>query len=153
MKIVVDSNIVFSAILNFDGNIGQLILEGSAYFDFFSIGLLKSEILNHKKKILQIGNFSEEQFAKIYLLVLSKITFIEDIVLNTSDLISAFELVKDIDENDAMFVALNTYLNAKLWTGDKKLIAGLIRKNYLNTITTNELYKNYLELKSKSLKY
>ncbi len=153
MKIIVDSNIVFSAILNSDGNIGQLILEGSAYFDFFSIGLLKSEILNHKKKILQIGNFSEEQFAKIYLLVLSKITFIEDIVLNTSDLISAFELVKDIDENDAMFVALNTYLNAKLWTGDKKLIAGLIRKNYLNTITTNELYKNYLELKSKSLKY
>jgi predicted nucleic acid-binding protein len=152
MKIVVDSNIVFSAILNSDGNIGQLILEGSEYFDFFSIGLLKGEILNHKKKILQIGNFSEEQFAKIYLLVLSKITFIEDIVLNTSDLISAFELVKDIDENDAMFVALNTYLNAKLWTGDKKLIAGLSRKNYLNTITTNELYKNYLELKSKSLK-
>lgn len=153
MKIVVDSNIVFSAILNSDGNIGQLILEGSEYFDFFSIGLLKSEIFNHKKKILQIGNFTEEQFAKIYLLVLSKITFIEDIVLNTSDLISAFELVKDIDENDAMFVALNTYLNAKLWTGDKKLIAGLIRKNYLNTITTNELYIKYLDSKSKSLKY
>lgn len=152
MKIVVDSNIVFSAILNSDGNIGQLILEGSEYYDFFSIGLLKNEILHHKKKILQIGHFSEEQFAKVYLLILSKITFVEDIVLSTGDLISAYELVKDIDENDAMFVALNTYLNAKLWTGDKKLISGLLRKNYLNTLTTNELYKNYLELKSKSLK-
>lgn len=152
MKIVVDSNIVFSAILNSDGNIGQLILEGSEYFDFFSIGLLKDEILNHKKKILQIGHFSEEQFTKVYLLVLSKITFVEDIVLSTNDLMSAYELVKDIDENDAMFVALSSCLNAKLWTGDKKLIRGLSRKNYLNTLTTSELYNNYLELISKSIK-
>jgi hypothetical protein len=36
MKIVVDSNIVFSAILNTQSNIGQLILNSSKYFNFFN---------------------------------------------------------------------------------------------------------------------
>ena len=41
MKIVVDSNIVFSAILNTRSNIGQLIINGSSHFDYYTIGLLK----------------------------------------------------------------------------------------------------------------
>lgn len=32
MKIVVDSNIVFSAILNSEGKIGNLLINGSKYF-------------------------------------------------------------------------------------------------------------------------
>ena len=54
MKVVIDSNIVFSAILNSKSKIGQLIINGSKYFDFYSIGLLKDEIHKHKDKILQI---------------------------------------------------------------------------------------------------
>ena len=48
MKIVVDSNIVFSAILNSQSQIGQLLIDGSNYFEYYSIRLLKEEILNHK---------------------------------------------------------------------------------------------------------
>lgn len=44
MKIVIDSNIVFSAILNTKSKIGQLIINGSQYFDYYTIGLLKTEI-------------------------------------------------------------------------------------------------------------
>lgn len=152
MKIVVDSNIVFSAILNSHSPIGQLIIDGSNYFEFYSIGLLKEEIFKHKSKIIQLSNFSEEHFTKVYHLILSQISFIDDILLNNNDLIAALELVSDIDENDALFVALNNYLNAKLWTGDKKLINGLSKKNYKNTITTNELHKKYINFKSKSSK-
>jgi len=49
MKIVVDSNIVFSAILNSQGKIAQLIINGSKYFSFFSVNLLKEEILKAYK--------------------------------------------------------------------------------------------------------
>ena len=151
MKIVVDSNIVFSAILNTQSQIGQLIIDGSNFFEFYSIGLLKEEIFNHKRKIIQLTRFSEEHFNEVYHLILSKISFVDDILLNNNDLISALELVSDIDENDTLFVALSNFLDAKLWTGDRKLTLGLSRKNYKNTITTNELHEMYIQLKSKKI--
>jgi len=151
MKIVVDSNIVFSAILNSQSQIGQLIIDGSTFFEFYSIGLLKEEIFNHKSKIIQLTKFSEEHFAEVYHLILSKISFVDDILLNNNDLIVALELVSDIDENDTLFVALNNFLDAKLWTGDRKLTLGLARKNYKNTITSNELHEMYIHLKSKKI--
>jgi predicted nucleic acid-binding protein len=152
MKIVVDSNIVFSAILNIQSQIGQLLIDGSGYFKFYSIGLLKEEIFNHKKKILQLTNFSEESFNSVYNLILSKISFVDDILLSNDELIKALELVSDIDENDTLFVALNNYLKAKLWIGDKKLKNGLDAKNYNRIITTSELHTQYLYLKSKNIK-
>ena len=66
MKIVVDTNIVFSAILNTQGKIGQLIINGSKYFDFYSVGLLKDEIIEHKDKILHSTKFSQSQFTRTF---------------------------------------------------------------------------------------
>jgi predicted nucleic acid-binding protein len=37
MKIVIDSNIVFSAILNTKSKIGQLIINGSIFFSFYDL--------------------------------------------------------------------------------------------------------------------
>ncbi len=152
MKIVVDSNIVFSAILNTKSQIGQLLIDGSNHFDFYSIGLLKEEIYNHKGKILQLSSFSEGHYTEVYHLILSNILFVDDILLSNDDLLFAVELVADFDENDALFMALTNYLGAKLWTGDKKLIKGLTLKNFKNTITTNELHKEFVRLKLKNIK-
>jgi len=52
MKIVVDTNIVFSAILNTQSRIGQILINGSEYFDYYSVGLLKHEIIKHKSMSL-----------------------------------------------------------------------------------------------------
>lgn len=122
MKIVVDSNIVFSAILNTQSKIGQLIINGSKYFDFYTIGLLKDEIQKHKDKILHSTKFSQTQFDDIFQLIISRISFLDDILLTDKDINKAIELVTGIDENDALFVALNNHLLANLWTGDKRLI-------------------------------
>ena len=55
MKLVVDTNIVFSSILRPQSPIGQIILNGSKYFTFLSIDQLKNEIDNHENKILKIS--------------------------------------------------------------------------------------------------
>lgn len=55
------------------------------------------------------------------------------------------DLVKGIDENDVLFVALNNHLLANLWTGDKRLINGLRQKGYLRIVTTNDLYDVFID--------
>ena len=45
----------------------------------------------------------------------------------------------DIDINDTIFVALAKNLKAKIWTGDKVLIAGLKNKRFKDVITTREM--------------
>jgi len=145
MKIVVDSNIVFSAILNTKSKIGQLIINGSKYFDFYTVGLLKDEILNHKDKILGLTNYTQDQFIDTFQLITSRLLFVDDILLTDNDLNKAIDLVSGIDQDDALFVALTNHLVANLWTGDKRLINGLKKKGYLRVLTTDELYDIFLD--------
>lgn len=141
MKIIIDSNIVFSAILNSQGKIGN----GSKFFKFFTVGLLKQEIEEHKDKILSISGFTNQQFRQSFQSITNRITFVDEILISDKDLNKAIALVADIDENDALFVALTNHLNGKLWTGDKKLTSGLKQKGFPKTISTTELYEQFLE--------
>jgi predicted nucleic acid-binding protein len=145
MKIIIDTNIVFSAILNSQGKIGQLIINGSKFFKFFTVGLLKEEIEEHKDKILSISGFTNKQFRQSFQSITSRITFVDEILISDKDLNKAINLVAEIDENDALFVALTNHLNGKLWTGDKKLTSGLKKKGFSKTISTTELYEQFLE--------
>jgi predicted nucleic acid-binding protein len=152
MNIVVDSNIVFSAILNTQSKIGQLIINGSKYFDFYTVGLLKDEIIEHKNKILHLTKFSQTQFEDTFQIIISRISFIDDILLTDDEINKATDLVAEIDENDALFVALNNHLFANLWTGDKRLVNGLKEKGYLRIVSTNDLYDIFIDQQLKSRK-
>lgn len=150
MKITVDSNIVFSAILNPNSSIGQILIHGSKYFDFYSINYLKEEISNHSPKILKITGYSNDKFDNIYHLIISKIRFVDDVLLSDSSIKKAYKLTSDIDEDDTLFVALNIHLKSLLWTGDKFLINGLKEKGYFRTISTLEIHELLLQRKFKS---
>lgn len=47
MKIVVDTNIIFSSILNSNSNIGDLIFNSDNQFEFYSCSYMRFEILKH----------------------------------------------------------------------------------------------------------
>ena len=145
MKVVVDSNIVFSALLNTKSKIGNLLINGATFFDFYSVGLLRNEILRHKKKILKITGFSQKQFDDTFQIITSRIKFIDDILISDKDFKKSIELVSDIDINDSMFIALNNHLPSHFWTGDKKLISGLRKKGYSKIFASDELYDIFLE--------
>jgi predicted nucleic acid-binding protein len=151
MKIVIDTNIVFSAILNPESPIGQIILNGSKYFMFLSIEQLKKEIENHQDKILSISGLSRTDFLRIYELIISKISFINQVLVTPDNYKKAVELTNDIDPDDVLFVGLAIQFQCKLWSGDKKLIKGLSDKNFHHAITSEQLFQLYLnyELKRK----
>jgi predicted nucleic acid-binding protein len=145
VKLVVDSNIVFSAILSTQGRFGQLLLNGTRHFEFYTIGLLAEEVDRHKQKIMRIAALDEATYQQTVRAILSKLTFVDDIALSDQELRTAMKLTADIDEEDAMFVALNDHLNAHLWTGDRKLTNGLRNKGYDRIITTDEVYSYFLK--------
>lgn len=145
MKIVVDSNIVFSGILNMDGKIGELLIKSKDFFDFFSVDQLKLELHKHKEKIIKITGYSVLEYQEARELAIAKIKFIRDELIPKSSLIEAEKLLQGIDIDDTVFVALASHLQANLWTGDLELINGLLKKGYKNTITTKELYQIYFE--------
>lgn len=138
MNVVVDSNAVFIAILNSKSKIGRLLISGSRFFSYYSLGLLKQEITEHREKIIQVAGFTELQFQASFDLITAQIQFIDDVLLSEEGLKMAVDLVSDIDIEDAPFVALNNHL----LTGDKKLIRGLKRKGYSRILTTDFCRKN-----------
>ncbi len=152
MKIVVDSNIVFSALLNTKSKIGQLLINGSQYFDFYTVKLLRSEIIRHRKKILTITGFTLKQFDETFQIISSKIKFIDDILISDIDLKESEEIVSEIDINDSMFMALNNHLSSHFWTGDKKLLTGLKKKGYSKILNSDELFEIFLEKQSETSK-
>ncbi len=51
MRIVVDTNIAFSAILNTDSKIARILLQPKTRLNFYSTVQLSREIEEHKEKI------------------------------------------------------------------------------------------------------
>lgn len=82
MKIIVDTNIVFSGILNIESNIGKILINSKSYFEFYSINFLHSELFKHRKKLLALTNLSGEELEELIKIVTSKIYFIDDEIIS-----------------------------------------------------------------------
>ena len=139
MKIVVDTNIVFSAILNSTSRIGQILITSKSNFQFYSCVFLKTELTKHQNKLLKLTKLSIEELEELQDLITKNITFIHEGLLPEKTIIAAEKLLIDVDLNDTVFVALTKNLKAKLWTGDQELIKGLKSKKFKEIITTGEI--------------
>ena len=139
MKIVVDTNIIFSTLLNSNSVIGDIIFNSNEVFDFYSCSYMRFEIQKHWKKLKKISKLTEDQLQISYSLVLSKLKFINEEIIPVEVWLSSEELVKTIDINDIDFIALSKFLKATLWTGDKVLYDGLKDIKYKNIFNTKEL--------------
>jgi predicted nucleic acid-binding protein len=141
VKFAVDTNIAFSAVLNTESKIGDLIMNSYGIFEFHACDTLRLELKKHRPKLLELSRMSEEQLDHSEYQITSCLTFTNEALIPFEFWTTAASLVREIDMNDVAFVTLAEFLNIKLWTGDKELIKGLAKKGYNNFITTDELYK------------
>lgn len=77
-------------------------------------------------------------------LIVTNLTMVSEELISKQSWIAAYELTKDVDEDDTPFVALAIELDTKLWTGDKVLIKGLQNKGadfIINTIGMKSILK------------
>jgi len=140
MKIVVDANIIFSGILNSNGKIGDLLINSDKFFSFIAPNFLRTEIYNHYDKLIKISNLTLEQILESEYQIYKSITFISEEQISLENWQFANSLVSDIDTKDIVYIAYIKQFKCKLWTGDKKLINGLAKKNYNNILTTENLF-------------
>ena len=139
MILVVDTNIIFSAILTPEGTISDLLLNSSDNFDFFSPNTIVGELEKHHQKLLKISRYSEKDLNFLKRILLKKLEIIDLESISPMTWEKAIELVKNVDESDAPFVALSMELDAALWTGDKNLTKGMIEKGVDWILNTNDV--------------
>ena len=139
MKIIVDTNIVFSAILNSNSRIGKILLNSKEHFQFFTCNYLRTEIQRHRNKLLKLTKLTEDQLSELEDLITQHITFIDERLIPQDLLIKTEIQLKAIDPDDTVFVALTKHLEGKLWTGDLQLYNGLKAKRVKDIILTSEL--------------
>lgn len=139
MKIVVDTNIIFSTLLNSNTLIGDLLFNHDKYFEFYSCNYMRYEIQKHWERLKKISKLSDEQLELSCSHVISRLKFINEEIIPVETWLSAEKITKDIDIDDIDFVALTKFLRATLWTGDKMLYNGLKKINFKKIVNTAEL--------------
>lgn len=129
-KVIIDSNIVFSALKVKSSLTRDKILNSQD--KYYAPNFLIGEIFKHKERILKRSKASEEETLEYLLKVLSRINFISEDSISTGNFIAAYRLCKDIDEKDTPFIALSIELGYEFWTRDNELKSGLIKKGFNN---------------------
>lgn len=141
MKLIVDTNIVFSGILNSDSNIGKILINSKSYFEFYSVNFLNAELFKHRNRLRKLTGLSEEELTELINLVTNKITFIDEEIISEEFIQTSAKLISDTDPADIPFVALTMFVKGKLWTGDKMLINVLREKEFNDVMNTRDVFK------------
>lgn len=141
---IVDTNVLFSAMISPNNDIARFILSKAEYgITFYAPKYLLGEINRHKKRIKEIAGINEEEFQVVSNKIYQEIIFVEDTIIPFEEWVNALRIVRDIDPDDAAFVALNNLMNETFWTGDIKLYNGLIEKGYNRVVTFKQLREKY----------
>ena len=82
---------------------------------------------------------AEEEILTSLQSLLSHISFVNEQLIPSPVVQTAYGLCKDIDEKDTPFLALSLFLEAKLLTGDRQLITGLRRKGFEGILELKDL--------------
>jgi predicted nucleic acid-binding protein len=139
MKIIVDTNIIFSALLNSNGSIGDLLFNSSSHFEFYSCSYMRIEIVNHWERLKKISKLNDNQLDISQQRIVSKLKFIDEAIIPSETWLKSEVIASGIDLDDTDFIALTKFLKGTLWTGDKVLYNGLKRKDFKRVINTKEL--------------
>jgi predicted nucleic acid-binding protein len=138
MKVIVDANIVFSALLTSQGKIAD-ILTNPLSVELIAPEFLRQEIDKHKLKISRLTGLNSKEIQEMEYLITQHIQFFSESIIKPSIWPVAEKITEKVDLNDTPYVAFSKHFKCKIWTGDKKLIHGLTKKGFANFITTDEI--------------
>jgi predicted nucleic acid-binding protein len=140
MNVVIDSNILFSALLSSDNRF--VLLLHDVKHTFYTCNFLAVELFAHIAKLERLSKLSREDIVQQLACLLAKVHFVNESIIPRGIFEKAYRLCCDCDASDTPFVALALFLDARLLTGDKKLTRSLQKKGCRNSVTIQELIEN-----------
>ena len=135
MNVVADSNILFAALMSGSSKYLTIFRKADVYIPDFAL----SEIAKYENRILEKTK-SKENFRSFTQALFAQITVIPKIAISPESVSQAYDLCRDIDAKDALFVSLSIELSIPLWTNDRKLANGLRSKGYTGLIGSDEMF-------------
>ena len=121
--IVVDTNILFSALLREPSRFIALIFQSE--YDFYICEYVIVELFKHKDRLIKHSKLSEDDVLRVLYRLLKRLTIYPERLIKPEFIAVAQALCNSIDVNDTIHVALALALNGRLWTGDRRLVEGL----------------------------
>ncbi|MEO7264944.1 MAG: PIN domain-containing protein [Ferruginibacter sp.] len=110
MRVVVDTNIVFSAILNTNSKITRIILQPKSKLNFYSTIQLQDELTEHWNKLKKISCYNDIDLHKSVTLFSSRIKFINVELIPANLLLKTEIFTTSVDLDDTKFVALTEHI-------------------------------------------
>lgn len=124
MIVVVDTNIVFSALLSKGNKFARHLFETKN--NWVTPAYLFYEVFNHKDRIVNKSKLTVEEFQEHFLLLFSHIDIINVQKVSTRSFFLAHKFLNDKDPFDIPFFALAIEMNAKIWTMDNNFRQGVL---------------------------
>jgi predicted nucleic acid-binding protein len=132
--IIIDTNLIFSALLSSSSQIREVLLDDS--YTFYAPNFIIAEVFKHQRKMLKYTKLDEIDFFTYFNAIIENVSFIPLDFISITSRQKAYDLCKGVDLKDIPFVALSIEFQAPLWTGDNKLKKGLSTKGF------NDFYQN-----------
>lgn len=118
MNIVIDSNILFSALIK-DSLTRRLILDYGGLFLFPEF--IFEEMEKHKKELLTKSKMDKQDFNRLLNIMLRKVIIVPNELIRAYKK-EALHILRDIDVNDIAFIACALACrDSILWSDDKDL--------------------------------
>ena len=126
--VVVDTNILFSALLKQRSSFSEVLLTSGVRF--YVNELVFAEIFRHRDKLVRSSALSEDEIVGLLHTLLRAIELFKEDLVSDENRKAAYELCRDVDETDAPHLAIALELDALLWTGDETLKTALRAKGF-----------------------
>lgn len=137
--LIVDTNIIFNALILTGSRAANILLNPPVGFRFVSCHFLQIELFKHKERISQLSSLTEDGLIELLYELMSHIEFINEAYIPFACWQEANRLLVDIDPDDTPFLALAIHLGADLWTGDRRMMDGLLARGYGRLVSTRQL--------------
>ena len=129
MRVVVDTNVAFSALAAGCGNLAVRLLS-PAEIVFYAPRFLFVELFKHKGRLVAATKLPEEKLLEAFNELIESLQLIEAASIPIGVWMQARRLCEGVDLKDTPFVALTLHLEARLWTDDEELKTGLHAKGF-----------------------
>lgn len=139
MLVIIDANILISAIIDPSSNIASMISVQIPELEFTLPEYAIEEVNSKKEKICKFSKVSPSDFENNFKLLLIHLQVLSSTLIKISDIKLATKFAGLIDKKDVTYVAFSLAFDALIWTGDIKLLRGLRRNGFKNIISTAEL--------------